>query len=160
MEMEVKKEEVTNSTGKLKLKEKLSFGLGDFSSNMVWGFVGSYLLYFYTDVALVPVAATGTLFLVARIIDAITDPIVGGFVDRTNTKLGRTKPYILFGIIPLAIMLVLTFSSFDFSPTGKIVYAYVTYILIGLAYTIVNVPYGSLMTLMTRDGQKNHNYQA
>ena len=145
---------MTNSTGKLKLKEKLSFGLGDFSSNMVWGFVGSYLLYFYTDVALVPVAATGTLFLVARIIDAITDPIVGGFVDRTNTKLGRTKPYILFGIIPLAIMLVLTFSSFDFSPTGKIVYAYVTYILIGLAYTIVNVPYGSLMTLMTRDGQE------
>ena len=73
---------------------------------MVWGFVGSYLLFFYTDVALVPVAATGTLFLVARIIDAITDPIVGGFVDRTNTKYGRTKPYILFGIIPLAVLLV------------------------------------------------------
>lgn len=154
MEMEVKEEKVQPAQEKLSTKEKVSFGLGDFSSNMVWGFVGSYLLFFYTDVALVPVAATGTLFLVARIIDAITDPIVGGFVDRTNTKFGRTKPYILFGIIPLAILLVLTFSYFDFSDGGKIVYAYVTYILIGLAYTIVNVPYGSLMTLMTRDGQE------
>lgn len=153
MEMEVKEEKV-QAPEKLSSKEKISFGLGDFSSNMVWGFVGSYLLFFYTDVALVPVAATGTLFLVARIIDAITDPIVGGFVDRTNTKYGRTKPYILFGIIPLAVLLVLTFSYFDFSDGGKIVYAYVTYILIGLAYTIVNVPYGSLMTLMTRDGQE------
>lgn len=154
MEMEVKEEKAQPAQEKLSVKEKISFGLGDFSSNMVWGFVGSYLLFFYTDVALVPVAATGTLFLVARIIDAITDPIVGGFVDRTNTKFGRTKPFILFGISPLAVLLVLTFSYFDFSDGGKIVYAYVTYILIGLAYTIVNVPYGSLMTLMTRDGQE------
>ncbi len=136
---------------KLKISEKLSYGLGDLASNLIWGFIGSFLLYFYTDVALIPVAATATLFLVARILDAFIDPVIGGFVDRTNTKYGRTRPYILFGIIPLAIILVLTFTTFDISNTQKIIYAYVTYIVIGIVYSVVNIPYGALMPLMTRD---------
>ncbi len=139
------------TAGKLVLKEKLSYGLGDFSSNLIWGFIGSYLLFFYTDVALIPVAATGTLFLVARALDAFIDPVIGGFVDRTNTKHGRTIPYMRFAIIPLAIVLVLTFSFIPGSAGLKLVYAYVTYILVGIVYSVVNVPYGSLMTLMTRD---------
>ncbi|WP_283584394.1 glycoside-pentoside-hexuronide (GPH):cation symporter [Limosilactobacillus difficilis] len=135
----------------LKIKEKVSYGIGDFSSNLVWGLIGSYLLFFYTNVALIPVAFTGTLFLVARMLDAVIDPVIGGFVDRTDTKLGRTLPYIRYGIIPLAIIYILTFCYFPGSTLFKVIYAYITYILVGIFYSLVNVPYGSLMTLMTRD---------
>jgi len=141
---------------KLKFSEKISYGFGDLASNVMWGLVGSFLLYFYTDVALIPAAATATLFLVARILDAFIDPVIGSFVDRTNTKLGRTRPFILFGIIPFAIMFVLTFTTFDLSDTGKLIYAYVTYIIVGILYSVVNVPYGALMPLMTRNtGEKS-----
>lgn len=136
---------------KLGILEKFSYGLGDFASNLMWGIIGSFLLYFYTDVALIPVAATGTIMLVARIFDAVIDPVIGGFVDRTHTKWGQTKPYILFGIVPLSVMLVLTFYSPDVSNTWKIVYALVTYLVLGLLYSIVNIPYGALMPLMTRN---------
>lgn len=146
---------INNVTGvihnKLSLKEKISYGAGDFASNLMWGVIGSFLLYFYTDVALIPVAATGTIFLVSRVLDAFIDPVIGGFIDRTNTKWGRTKPYIMFGIIPLCIFLVLSFTTIGGSNTAKIVYAYVTYIIVGILYSTVNIPYGSLMTLMTRD---------
>ncbi|SET22122.1 MFS transporter [Paenibacillus sp. NFR01] len=141
-------------SSKLTFKEKISYGLGDLGSNLMWGIVGSFLLYFYTDVALIPVAATGTLILVARILDSIIDPVIGGFVDRTNTRYGRARPYILFGIVPFAIMLILTFTSPDLSNTGKIIYASVTYIIAGLLYSIVNVPYGALMPMMTRSGEE------
>lgn len=145
----------TTSKDGITVKERLSYGLGDFSSNLVWGLIGSYLLFFYTNVALIPVAATGTLFLIARSLDAVIDPVIGGFVDHTNTKMGRTIPYMRLGIIPLAIVFVLTFSYFPGSDTMKIVYAYVTYIIVRLLYSLVNVPYGSLMTLMARDsGEK------
>lgn len=147
-------EQQTNS--KMSFKEKISYGLGDLGSNLMWGIVGSFLLYFYTDVALIPVAATGTLILVARILDSIIDPVIGGFVDRTNTRYGRARPYILFGIIPFAIMLILTFTSPDISATGKIIYASVTYIIAGLLYSIVNVPYGALMPMMTRSGEEKN----
>ncbi|NSB24505.1 Na+/melibiose symporter-like transporter [Clostridium saccharoperbutylacetonicum] len=82
------------SENKLKISEKISYGFGDLASNVMWGLVGSFLLYFYTDVALIPAAATATLFLVARVLDAFIDPIIGNFVDRTNSKYGRTRPFI------------------------------------------------------------------
>ena len=107
---------------KISAKEKFSYSLGDFSSNLIWGLIGSYLLFFYTNVALIPVAATGTLFLLARSLDAFIDPVIGGFVDRTDTKMGRTIPYMRYGIIPLAIILVLTFSYIPGSDTVKIVF--------------------------------------
>ncbi|MDE5053277.1 MFS transporter [Niallia taxi] len=143
-------------TGKIGFFEKVSYGIGDFASNMIWGLVGSFLLYFYTDVSLVSVGAAGTLLLVARILDAIIDPIVGSFIDQTNSKWGRTKPYIIFGIIPLCLFYVLTFTTFDFSDTGKIIYAYITFILTGLLYSVVNIPYGALMPLMTRDSRERN----
>lgn len=145
---------ISGNQSMLRLKEKISYGFGDLASNLMWGLVGSFLLYFYTDVALVPVAATGTLFLICRVLDAFIDPVIGGFIDRTNTKFGRTKPYILFGIIPFAVVLILTFTSFDISDTGKIVYAYITYIIAGLLYSVVNIPYGALLPLMTRDSNE------
>ena len=139
---------------KLKISEKISYGFGDLASNIMWGLVSSFLLYFYTDVALIPAAATATLFLLARVLDAFIDPIIGSFVDKTNSKYGRTRPFIFFGIIPFAIMFVLTFTSFDLSDTGKLIYAYVTYIIVGILYSVINVPYGALMPLMTRNTEE------
>lgn len=141
-----------NTTGmKLAIGEKISYGFGDFASNLMWGLIGSFLLYFYTDVALIPVAATGTILLVSRILDAFIDPVVGGFIDRTNTKWGRTKPFMIFGMVPLCIFYILTFTTVNASDTVKIIYAYVTFIIVGILFSVVNVPYGALMSLMTRD---------
>jgi len=136
---------------KLSLKEKISYGIGDFASNLIWGVLGSFLLFFYTDVAFIPVAATGSIFLISRVLDAFIDPVIGGIIDRTNSRWGRTKPYILFGIIPMCIFFVLSFTTIDASNTAKIIYAYVTYIIVGVLYSVVNIPYGALMSLMTKD---------
>lgn len=140
-----------NSNFKLSFWEKVSYGTGDFASNIMWGVVGSFLLYFYTDVALIPVAATGTLMLISRVLDAFIDPVIGGFIDRTNSKWGRTKPYIMFGIIPFCVFFILSFTTISASDSAKIMYAYLTYIIAGLLYSVVNIPYGALMPLMTRN---------
>ncbi|MDQ0972219.1 GPH family glycoside/pentoside/hexuronide:cation symporter [Neobacillus niacini] len=148
----------TLSVGKNNVKlskiEKFSYGFGDFASNLMWGSIGSFLLYFYTDVAFLPVAVTGTIMLVSRILDAFIDPVIGAFIDRTNSKWGRTKPYILFGIIPLCVFYILSFTTIDGSDTVKIIYAYITYIIAGLLYSVVNIPYGALITIMTRDSNE------
>ena len=144
-----------SSTGKLSLKEKMSYGAGDIASNFVWGMVTSYLLFFYTDIFGITAAAAGTLFLVTRLLDAITDPMMGVVIDRTKSKHGKTRPYLLYLPIPLGIVATLMFITPDFSYTGKLIYAYVTYILLVLIYTAINLPYGALMTRMTRDsGEK------
>ncbi|MEU0741124.1 glycoside-pentoside-hexuronide (GPH):cation symporter [Streptomyces sp. NPDC006134] len=134
--------------------EKLGFGLGDLASNLSWNFTGSFLLYFYTNVAAVSAAVAGTLMLVARILDAIADPVVGAAVDRTRSRHGRARPYLLYGAVPFGVLSVLTFVSPDLSHTGKVVYAAVTFLLMGVVYSIVNIPYGALMPLMTRDGHE------
>lgn len=136
---------------KLSLLEKVSYGVGDFASNLMWGVIGSFLLYFYTDVALIPVAATGTIFLVSRFLDAFIDPVIGNFIDHTDTRWGRTKPYIMFGVIPLCVLYALTFTTIGTSASIKIIYAYVTYIVVGILFSVVNVPYGALMPLITRN---------
>jgi GPH family glycoside/pentoside/hexuronide:cation symporter len=143
--------QLSEVNGKLSLKEKYSYGIGDFASNLMWGVLGSFLLYFYTDVALIPVAATGTIMLVSRILDAFFDPLVGSFIDRTNSKWGRTKPYILFGILPLCVFYILSFTTINGSDTSKIIYAYITFIIVGLLFSVVNIGYGALMPMMTRD---------
>lgn len=142
---------VSGFTGKLSLKEKYSYGVGDFASNLIWTVLGSFLLYFYTDVALIPVAATGTIMLVSRILDAFIDPVIGAFIDRTNSKWGRTKPYILFGIIPLIVFYILSFTTINGSDTAKVIYAYFTFIIVGLLFSVVNIGYSALMPMMTRD---------
>ena len=139
---------------KLSLKEKMSYGYGEVASAFVWGMVTSYLLYFYTDVYGISASAAGTLFLVTRLWDAANDPIMGVIVDRTKTKHGKTRPYLLYLAIPLGIISVLTFITPDFSDTGKLVYAYVTYLLLGMVYTAINLPYGALAPTMTRNSKE------
>ncbi|MBM7587330.1 GPH family glycoside/pentoside/hexuronide:cation symporter [Bacillus pakistanensis] len=139
---------------KLGTKEKVSYGLGDLASNFVWGMTSAYLLFFYTDIFGISAAAVGTLFLITRIWDAINDPMMGVIVDKTKSRHGKTRPYLLYLSIPFGILSVLTFITPDFSDTGKLVYAYITYFLLGMIYTAINLPYGALMSTMTRDSNE------
>lgn len=133
------------------LKEKIGYGLGDAASSMFWKLFSMYLLIFYTDVFGIPAAAVGTMFLITRIWDSINDPLIGMIADRTSSRWGRFRPYILFFAIPFGIMGVLTFTTPDLGMTGKIVYAYITYSLMMMIYSLVNVPYASLLGVMTDD---------
>lgn len=135
----------------LTFKEKLGYGLGDTASHFVWDMVGFWLLFFYTDVYKIPAAAAGTIMLIARFWDMGIDPVIGVISDRTRTRWGKFRPYILFGALPYAILAILTFTTPDFGVTGKIIYAGATYVLLMTAYAAVNLPYSSLAAVMTAD---------
>lgn len=136
----------------LSLGTKISYGTGDLASQFIWSFIGSYLMIFYTDVAMLPAAAISILFAGARIWDAINDPMMGAIAERTKSKHGRFRPYLLYGAPFLVLVYILCFMAPDFggNMTLKIVYASVTYIALGMLYTAVNLPYGALMTVMSR----------
>ncbi len=133
----------------IQLKEKIGYGFGDMASSMFWKLFGSYLMIFYTDVFGLPAAVVGTMFLVTRIWDSLSDPVMGAIADRTTTKWGKFRPYILWGAVPFGIIGVLTFTTPSLGMTGKIIYAYVTYSLMMGIYTVVNVPYASLLGVMS-----------
>jgi len=141
----------------LAFKEKLGYGLGDTASHFVWDMVGFWLLFFYTDVYKIPAAVAGTIMLIARFWDMGIDPVIGVISDRTRTRWGKFRPYILFGALPYAILAVLTFTTPDFGVTGKIIYAGATYVLLMTAYAAVNLPYSSLAAVMTADTYERSN---
>lgn len=124
---------------KISIKEKLSYGLGDLACNTMFTLVSSYIMFFYTDIAGIGLAAVGTIMLVSRIVDAVTDPIMGGIIDKTHTKWGKARPYVLWMAIPFGIISVLMFISPDIGSTGKFIYALVTYILFCVVYTALNL---------------------
>ncbi|AFH61111.1 glycoside-pentoside-hexuronide (GPH):cation symporter [Paenibacillus caseinilyticus] len=136
------------------LLERISYGLGDTASNLIFAVVTSYLMFFYTDVFGLNMAAVGTLFLVARIIDAFDGPAYGILIDRTSTKWGKSRPYFLWLAVPFGVVAVLTFMTPDLSPGGKVIYAYVTYILLGVLYAGVNIPLSSLLPSLTSSSQE------
>ena len=136
-------------TIKISIKEKIGYSVGDTASNLYFQTWMLFLLYFYTDVFGIPAAAVGTMFLVTRIWDAINDPIMGMIADRTNTKWGKFRPYLLWLALPFGILGVLMFTTPDFSVTGKVVYAYITYTAMMMIYTAINVPYSALMGVIT-----------
>jgi GPH family glycoside/pentoside/hexuronide:cation symporter len=133
------------------LKEKIGYGFGDMASSMFWKIFGMYSLFFYTDVFGIAAAAAGTMFLVARLWDSFFDLGVGIVADRTRTRWGKYRPYLLWFAIPFAVMGVITFFVPNFGATGKLVYAYVTYSLMMVVYSIINVPYASLLGVMSPD---------
>lgn len=137
------------SVEQLTFREKLGYGLGDTASNFFFQVFGLFLLYYYTDIFGLAPAAVGTMFLVTKIVDAVSDPIMGLIADRTNSRWGKFRPYILWGAVPYGVLGYLMFANPDLSDTGKLVYAYVTYTLMMLAYTVVNVPYSALMGVIS-----------
>lgn len=136
---------------KVSVKEKLGYALGDGAANIAWRGVATFLLIFYTDVFGMAPAVAGLILLVARLSDGISDIAMGVIGDRTKSKHGNFRPWVLWTAIPLAIILSLLFTTPNFSVTGKIVYAYATYILFTLIYTANNIPYGALMAVMSGD---------
>jgi GPH family glycoside/pentoside/hexuronide:cation symporter len=139
---------------KLALKEKIGYALGDGAANIAWRGVATFLFIFYTDVFGINPAAVGLLMLIARFSDGIIDIAMGVICDRTNSKYGKFRPWILWTAIPLGVTLSLLFTSPKFGPTGKIIYAYVTYLIFFLVYTANNIPYGALMAVMTIDNKE------
>lgn len=133
----------------IKLTEKIGYGFGDMASSMFWKLFGAYLMIFYTDVFGLPAAVVGTMFLITRIWDSAFDPIVGVVADRTHSRWGKFRPYLLWLAVPFGIIGVLTFVTPDWSPIGKLVYAYVTYSLMMMIYSVINVPYASLLGVMS-----------
>lgn len=142
-------------------REKLAYGGGDLASNFIFTTVNTFLLVFYTDVIGIAPAVAGAILLGARFWDAVNDPIMGMIVDRTKTRWGKFRPYLLFGAIPFGVVAVLAFSSPAFlGNTGRIVYAAITYVLLGMVYTAVNTPYGALTSAMTQDPTERTNISA
>lgn len=135
------------SAGRLSKKTLFAYGMGDFASNLTNTFMGSYLSIFYTDVVGLTPAVVSAIMLIARIWDAINDPMFGAIAERTNTNKGRFRPYIFYFTPFLALAAVLTFTTLG-GKSGAI-YAAVTYIAYGMLYTVVNLSYGSLSTVMT-----------
>jgi GPH family glycoside/pentoside/hexuronide:cation symporter len=139
---------------KLKFKEKIGYGFGDAASSMFWKLFGMYIMFFYTDIYGIPAAVVGTMFLLTRVGDAVIDPFIGIVADRTETRWGKFRPYLLWMAIPFGIIGILTFTTPNLGMTGKVIYAYVTYSLMMIIYSMINVPYASLMGVMTSDGKE------
>ena len=135
------------------IREKIGYGFGDMASSMFWKLFGSYLMIFYTDVFGMPAAVVGTMFLITRVWDSAFDPIIGIIADRTQSRWGKFRPYLLYLAIPFAVIGVLTFTTPDFSDGGKVIYAYFTYSLMMMVYSAINVPYASLLGEMSPESK-------
>lgn len=140
-----------NSSRQFLYKQRFGYGMGDFACNLIWQVISLYLLYFYTDVMGLSPAAIAAMFIVCRILDAITDVLVGFAIDKTKSKWGKSRPWFLFGALPFALAAFLAFSVPDISPQGKLIYAYATYIFLSFMYTVVNIPLASILPAMTDD---------
>jgi GPH family glycoside/pentoside/hexuronide:cation symporter len=143
-----------NPTNKLSLKEKIGYALGDGAANIAWRGTATFLLIFYTDVFGLAPAVVGILLLISRFSDGVVDILMGIIGDRTNTRWGKFRPWILWTAIPLGLILSLLFTTPDWSPGAKVAYAYVTYLLFMFIYTANNIPYGALMAVITGDNKE------
>jgi len=136
---------------KVSAKEKMAYGIGCFGQNMIYYFLANYILFFYTDVFGILPAAAGTLLLITKIWDGINDPIMGVFVDRTRSRWGKFRPWLIFTPIFFVPIAVMCFSAPDLSPAGKLIWAYITYILFDMSYTASDVPFWAMSSAITSD---------
>ncbi|GED23483.1 MFS transporter [Halomonas halmophila] len=148
------------SSARLSIIEKIGFGMGDAGNNMTFAAVVMYLSYFYTDVYGISPAVVGTIFLSMRFVDAVTDPLMGALADKTRSRWGRFRPYLLFMPVPLSAACVLMFTTPDWSGTAKIAYAFATYFAMSLLYTAVNIPYCALGGVITSDHRERVSCQS
>lgn len=148
---------MSTDTEKLSVREKLAYGLGDSAANLVGATQATFLLFFYTDVLGITAKAAGAILLWSRVVDAFNDPIVGALSDRTETRWGKYRPWILVTSVPLAFALVLCYSSPPLGPTGKLVWAVLTYNFLMTMYAASNIPYCALSGVMTGDTNERTN---
>lgn len=137
-----------------KLTEKIGYGLGDMSSSMFWKVFSYYLPFFYSNIFALSLFDAGVLVLVTRIWDAVSDPMMGIIADRTQTRWGKYRPYLLWVAPLFSIAGILLFTTPDWNYGAKLIYAYVTYILMMTVYTAINVPYGAMLGVMTDDSNE------
>jgi GPH family glycoside/pentoside/hexuronide:cation symporter len=140
---------VDPSTERLPMREKFSYGLGDLASCLYWTTISNYLLIFYTDIFGITAIAAGTMLFFSRFSDAFFDPVIGMIADRTRSKWGKFRPYLLFGCVPLAIAGFLTFTVPNLGDHGKLIWAAVTFNLLMLIYTTINIPYTAMLGVMS-----------
>jgi GPH family glycoside/pentoside/hexuronide:cation symporter len=142
-----------SSSNPIPVREKIAYGVGDFASSLIFQTVGTFLMFYYTDIYGLPAVAVGTLLFFARTLDAVWDIFLGTMIDRTRTRWGQCRPYMLFGAPLLGLCAIATFTVPGGGDGVKLVYAYVTYVMLMIAYSVVNIPYGALPTLMTDDAR-------
>jgi glycoside/pentoside/hexuronide:cation symporter, GPH family len=138
-------------------RQRIGYGVSDMSCNLVWQVITLYLMFYYTDVAGLSASLVGVLFLVTRVIDGFTDVGMGIVIDKTHTRWGKSRPWLLFGALPFAAFAMAAFYMPDLSAGGKLIYAYVTYIGLSLAYTVVNIPIASILPSLTRSARERTN---
>ena len=136
------------------LKEKIGYGIGDVGFNFYWANISAFLLIFYTDVFGISAAAAGTMMLVTKIVDAFTDPVMGAIADRTETRYGKFRPYLLYAGLPMAAAGVLTYTTPDLDEGGKLIWAYGTYTIMMIMYTVLSIPYSALSGVITAKSQE------
>lgn len=149
-----------NSGEVLSKTEKIGYGLGDAASHIVFDNVMLYMMFFYTDIVGISAGFVGTMFLMARALDAVADPIMGNLADRTRSRWGQFRPYLLFGAVPFALSCILVYSTPNFSAVGKMIFAAITYILLMVLYTVVNIPYCALGGVITTDAKQRMSLQS
>jgi sugar (glycoside-pentoside-hexuronide) transporter len=148
---------MASDSGQLRIREKLAYGLGDSAANLIGASQATFLLFFYTDVFGISAMTAGGILLASRVVDAVSDPLVAAIADRTTTRWGRYRPWLLWTAIPLAAALVLCFTTPNLSATGKLVWAIVTYNVLMIMYAANNIPYCALSGVMTSDTNERTN---
>jgi len=148
---------MSDKVERLAVKEKVGYAMGDTASNLFWMTIIYFGAYFYTDVFGISAAAMGVMIFVARFWDTINDPLMGAVADRTNTRWGKFRPYLIWMVVPFGISGTLVFTTPDWAESNKLIYAYVTHILFGMVYTAINIPYSSLMGVMSPNSQERTN---
>ena len=148
------KNKATRPSAQLSWREKISYGVADMGFNFYWANIATFLMFFYTDVFGLSAAAAGSMLFVVKIINAFTDPIIGAVADRTQSRFGKFRPYLVWMALPLAGAGVLTYSTPALGGTGKLVWAYTTYLLLMVCYTGINIPYNALSGVMSNNPQE------
>ena len=143
------------------IKEKIAYALGDAAAGgIVWKVMSIAFPLFFTNVFGLSFADAAVLMLVARMFDVVTDPLMGSLADRTQSRFGTYRPWLIFGAIPFGLIFALLLYTPDFGPVGKRIYAYTLYLLMMAVYTMVNVPYGSLLGVMTEDDNETNQFSS
>ncbi|ECC9540796.1 hypothetical protein DTG28_13625 [Salmonella enterica subsp. salamae] len=135
-------------------RQRLGYGIADLSCNLIWQLISLYLMFFYTDVMGLPAYYVGIMFLVTRLVDGVADVLMGLVIDNTSTRWGRCRPWLLIGAVPFGVLCILAFYVPELDVTGKLIYAFLTYLCLSFLYTLVNIPFCAMLPFITSDSRE------